>query len=992
MKSKIFILMFCMILLVGNVSAIDWDNSLRYEENDMKVTIENFWGLPFFGSDIGSLELKSHKFVDEKLELAIGEKIILSYEFTNWELYEDGLGEVILTDLKTEKIIEREYSFVYWEENNYFVDDFDCNNQTSNDCEKVEIENGTWLDYNSKDIPEKDIKIGVKMYVHKGDWIDVVLEVAGEKLERHAEFVQVTETYIPVDKTGNNNNFNMTMNSLELGFIDDIMFGAGDSGTSTTNFQITIYQDGIPLAQMSVEQQPSVFTFNFSKEDYSTPIQIGEFIIGLERLSGTRSARVSTGNNFAGELFEMTNQLVVTNEGINPREINYTNLEIAPTVTLVSPIDFFNTSNPSITFNGTISGLVPDNVTLFINDIGVETNSTGILDHYQFTQIIAEGTHTWNYQACSDVGCSNGTARTITIDTIKPLINITDPVGQIESHSIGNSLLLNWTINDTNLDACWFDYNSINTTVTCNDNTTTFNSVAGQQNLTLYANDTSSNENFQFTSWTYAFLETGVDFNESTFETDSQNFKLNLTTDIEILSISAILTYNGTNFSSTVSCTSGNCTISNTIDIPLVTGGETENKTFFWNLAIFDGIDSSSITTSTRLQNVTRIHLESCNATFPTQSLNFTAHDEQTLDRINPFSFDGFFEFWTGGGSVVRNNSIAINATNVTVCLSPNVTIKTDAIIDYDASTLTTYTNRFYYFDDKEINNISQDIFMYLLESASSTSFILKVQDESLLPVTSAIIEIHRWYPGEGIFRLVQIAKTDSNGKSIGFFETETVDYKFIIKKDGVILFETPDDERQKVVPEVSPFTLTFNTGDPLGEPWKGHEDISNLNSTLVWDDTSGFVTYVYIDNSGDLTLARLLVIKESLVNSTNDTIICNETSELFSATLSCNVGNNSGFYVASSFINRGFGEGLDKQFTFQIQTLSSVVGLLGLFYGWFLVLIASFMFKFNEIAGIWAVTITVFLINLTGLINFGGVFVTGIISVALILTWLMER
>ena len=663
-----------------------------------------------------------------------------------------------------------------------------------------------------------------------------------------------------------------------------------------------------------------------------------------------------------------------------------------PIVELVSPIDFLNTTNPSVTFNGTISNFAPDNVTLFIDDVENETNSTGILDHYQFTQIIAEGTHTWNYQACSDVGCSNGTARTITIDTIKPLINITDPVGQIESHSIGNSLFLNWTINDTNLDACWFDYNSINTTVTCNDNTTTFNSVAGQQNLTLYANDTSSNENFQFTSWTYAFLETGVDFNESVFETDSQNFELNLTTDIEVLSISAILTYNGTNFSSTVSCTSGNCTISNTIDIPLVTGGETENKTFFWNLAIFDGTDSSSITTSTRLQNVTRIHLESCNATFPTQSLNFTAHDEQTLDRINPFSFDGFFEFWTGGGSVVRNNSIATNATNVTVCLSPNVTIKTDAIIDYDASTLTTYTNRFYYFDDKEINNISQDIFMYLLESASSTSFILKVQDESLLPVTSAIIEIHRWYPGEGIFRLVQIAKTDGNGKSIGFFETETVDYKFIIKKDGVILFETPDDERQKVVPEVSPFTLTFNTGDPLGEPWKGHEDISNLNSTLVWDDTSGFVTYVYIDNSGDLTLARLLVIKESLVNSTNDTVICNDTSTLFSATLSCNVGNNSGFYVASSFINRGFGEGLDKQFTFQIQTLSSVVGLLGLFYGWFLVLIASFMFKFNEIAGIWAVTITVFLINLTGLINFGGVFVTGTIAVALILTWIMER
>ena len=95
---------------------------------------------------------------------------------------------------------------------------------------------------------------------------------------------------------------------------------------------------------------------------------------------------------------------------------------------------------------------------------------------------------------------------------------------------------------------------------------------------------------------------------------------------------------------------------------------------------------------------------------------------------------------------------------------------------------------------------------------------------------------------------------------------------------------------------------------------------------------------------------------------------------------------------MASTFITRGTTTTLDEQFTFQIETLSGVVGLLGLFYGWFLILIASFMFKFNEIAGIWAITITVFLVNLIGLISFGGVFVTATIAVAIILTWIMEK
>ena len=49
-------------------------------------------------------------------------------------------------------------------------------------------------------------------------------------------------------------------------------------------------------------------------------------------------------------------------------------------------------------------------------------------------------------------------------------------------------------------------------------------------------------------------------------------------------------------------------------------------------------------------------------------------------------------------------------------------------------------------------------------------------------------------------------------------------------------------------------------------------------------------------------------------------------------------------------------------------------------------------MFKFNEVAGIWATTIAVFLINIMGLIKFGGAFVTAIIGIAIILTWVLEK
>ncbi len=492
-----------------------------------------------------------------------------------------------------------------------------------------------------------------------------------------------------------------------------------------------------------------------------------------------------------------------------------------------------------------------------------------------------------------------------------------------------------------------------------------------------------------FTLDVVPFTEVATSFNRDIDETSRQSFTLDITTLPSILTVSSKLNYNNTKHNADTTCTSGSCIISTDIDIPLVSSGESENKSFFWEIAVFDGTSSFNFNSTTNQQNVSRIHLEECNATWPTETLNFTTYDEQNLSKLNPFQFDGFFDYWLGFGTVKRNKSFSKNVTEMTLCLDPNVTISTDAIINYDeVGNGTLYTNRFYYFDNHSINNVSQEIKMYLLKSASSTSFILKVQDENLLPVVDAIIEIHRFYPGEGVFKIVQIAKTDDNGKSIGFFETETVDYKFIIKKLGVTLLETG---QQKVIPETSPFTLTFNIGTDLGEPWTSQDEIEDLESTLTWDEDTGIVTYTYIDSSGSFTQARLLVQEQSLTNISAYRTICNDTVAISSATMTCTVGNDTGFYIASSFITRA-AEGLDLQISFKIEDFSSVVGILGLFFGWFLILIASFMFKFNEIAGIWSTTITIFLVNLMGLVNFGAVFVSAIIGIAIILTWVMEK
>ncbi|MHA1201366.1 MAG: LamG-like jellyroll fold domain-containing protein [Candidatus Heimdallarchaeaceae archaeon] len=684
-----------------------------------------------------------------------------------------------------------------------------------------------------------------------------------------------------------------------------------------------------------------------------------------------------------GEVSDLYNDGLGLEQGVQPLS-----------TVLNFPADTSSTSNNRVIFN--VSS-IPDginllNVTLFIwnSSQQLQTNFTlvsGVVHNDTIWNLtLSDDTYIWNAVTGGDNGESIfGKNRTLTIDSAQPVIIITNPT--FESYGINNlNQTLNWTVTDINSDVCWFDYNGTNLTVLCYSNSSSFLIANGDTDLTFYANDTSGNLASLYHSWSYDIFENNKDFNVSTIETSDETFILNITKDSSILTIESFLHYNGTRFSSGVSCENDECIIINNLFIPLVGTSPQENE-FFWEINAFNGTNELNVNSSFDNQTASAIIVSLCNGT-TILSLNFTVYDEANSLKIRNFSFGGTFGYAVGTGELKNFSIVNLSTDEVDICISPNNSkFEITAQIDYGDQSAS-YVDRSYFFQDFTINNITQEIFMYLLNTTDSTSFILKVQDQFLLPVENALIEIHRYYPGENVFRIIQIAKTNDEGKSVGFLKTETVDYKFVIKKNGETLLETGQG---RIVPESSPFTLNFNTGQDLGEPWSSSNPIANLTSTLDFDKSINVITYSYTDSSGNFTQGRLLVTKNSQSNGSADTVICNDTSILSTAIISCSVGNTTGFYTASGYITR-VGEGLDKQLGFQIEDFSSAVGSLGLFFGWFLILVAAFIFKFNEIAGIWAVTITILLINILGLIKFGSVFVSTMIVLAIIITWILEK
>ncbi len=499
-----------------------------------------------------------------------------------------------------------------------------------------------------------------------------------------------------------------------------------------------------------------------------------------------------------------------------------------------------------------------------------------------------------------------------------------------------------------------------------------------------------------FTLTVSPFAENSNTFNIAAFETDRETYILNISTEEAGLSLTANLNYNGTIFVADVNQESENTfIISREIDVPLVNDGESENKSYQFEITTFDGTLSTKKNSSEQLQNVSRIHFEDCELGETTKSLNFTSFDEQNLTRIDPFQFDGTFKFWLGFGSVTRESSITNSSgSEIDLCIVPNKTMFVNAQIEYDEiSSETNYTVRNYFLQNSSVSNETQDIPLFLLKSVSSTSFILKVQDDNLLPLKDHLIFIQRFYPGENLFRTIQIARTDDSGKSIGFFETETVDYRFIIKFNDEVLLIT---STQKIVGESVPFTLTFTIGEDLGTPWGGLEDLVLLTQLLTFNKSTNIITFTYEDISNNFTRGRLVVELQNLSSPMNLTV-CNEDSSQASATIICNVGvltnNKTGTYTARGLITRtGDGEVPVAIRNFVIETFSSIAGLLGVFLAWFLILIASFAFKFNEIAGIFMINATIIFVNLIGLISFGMLAISAIVAVSIIIVAVLER
>jgi len=343
-----------------------------------------------------------------------------------------------------------------------------------------------------------------------------------------------------------------------------------------------------------------------------------------------------------------------------------------PTITLIAPADTSNFSASNVTFNATVTDDVEvSEVKLFIDGAVNDTNTSLVNGTYIYNLDFVDGNHNWSIGATDDMGTTeNSSVRTFTIDTVAPVItnqNITeaDENGIISIHVLNTNLTFTWNVSDltSDLDTCTFNHDG-NVTVTCSDNSTSFNITDfSNRNLTFFANDTLGQESNVSVSWDYNVSQFESTFSATTFETKTETFAANITLGAGLngTTISNVrLFHNGSgNTGAIATNTAGqNYNLSHTIDIGIIGTGVSD-----W-LFSFDA-DGVNVNTTTQTQTVTELLFQLCNATHSTQFINFTFRNETTNEEAVSASVSSTWVFYLGQGLINKTLTFSNTTENL---------------------------------------------------------------------------------------------------------------------------------------------------------------------------------------------------------------------------------------------------------------------------------------------------------------------------------------
>jgi len=647
----------------------------------------------------------------------------------------------------------------------------------------------------------------------------------------------------------------------------------------------------------------NIVTFNATVEDYTNTIVNVSLM-----LNGVVNETNVTGVN--GSAYYFIKTLAEGNHNwsirawsdlpISTTENNFT-LSINTTPNIVFgvgvPTDYNNQTTDNFEVNVTLTETFFKNITfdLFSNGVLNQTVTFTNASRNKVWANLPDATYSYNVTTATTTNKFNQTAtRNINVDSSNPAVDVFSPISNIEFHEINTNLSLNWSANDTNLDTCIYNYNTTNLTITCSDNQTQINITEyNNNNLTFWVNDSFGNMNRTLVSWDYRLFKVSESFTASLSEGSSSTFTINLLTNGSDITIGN-LSYNATqNIGVVTESSTDNFSLSRSITAPVVSTDT--NLPFFWRITQ----GSFSYDSDSQNQTITNINLDDCSVN-QFVLYNFTMVDEETQTKLIGIAHNTSgkvdLQLLTSDRTLTLvDYSTFFNETNsFAVCLNSSFsvgeTFSVDALVEYDAKD---YAKEFYNIQRSTITNSSFDtaINLYDLKDANAQEFKITFKDANFIAVSDALIQIQRNYIDEGVFKTVEIPKTDEQGETIGNLVVDEVIYTFIVIKNGATLGTFNNVRANCQNPTIQTCTISLNSFASYITP-DDYTSLDDFTYTLTYDNDTRTVESIFTIPSSTV---GIVMLNTTLSDALGTTQVCSDILTTSSGTLSCVVPHNVG-------------------------------------------------------------------------------------------------
>ena len=538
-----------------------------------------------------------------------------------------------------------------------------------------------------------------------------------------------------------------------------------------------------------------------------------------------------------------------------------------------------------------VSGNIAGTFSGYIISYNSFTNFTQTFDQTITDDII------WNVQACdSDGDCGFATTnRTILIDVVEPTFDLISGNGTQSYGTLSTNHTINFTVTDSNLDTCWYEYNLTNTTFTCSSGTNDFNFtlVEDDYDLIIWANDSVGNENSELVEWTYYVFEISQSYTETVSEGTTTLFSTNLSLYSGKRLIEANLIYNESSYNGDYAeYNSNKYYINYNLNVPQVT--TQTNVTFYWNLSFED---ETIISTNSNNQTIENINIDNCSA-YTNLLFNFTSVDEDSQVLIDSatenISIKASITLINPGNSEqILNFSQKYTTNYASMCFDDTLAseiYRLDGVIEYTAN------NKFveyYNFQNYSLNNESynKSITLYNLNSSKGQEFKITYKDTNFELVPGALIQIQRKYVDEGIYKTIEIPKIGSAGYTIAHLISNDVIYNLIIIDEGVIIATFDNIVAACQNPTFTDCEININSFSTGVSPTDFSSD-GTFSAILEWDKDTKIVSTTYAVLSG---IPATTTLNVTLFDALGNTTVCSDSLISAGGTLSCTIPDSFG-------------------------------------------------------------------------------------------------